>query len=233
MATPRITLNPNLESCPDYASASFKPIRDLIVAGSAQGTPLTDTEAAARLSDGWNTEHDAQKLLWDAQVLADTAQATATAVALPAQEELDRAAVQAAAEVERVEAEKKKPKLGTFDSTLLIPDFIVPRASNFAKKKLDDKEYVEMWYYTKEGRLDAESRRGGVEADESFGITQVGSTLSLKPLTAYQASKKVVRDEDLSWAQFFIAKTGFLAAIEAAGWQVEHRAALATFLLCD
>jgi hypothetical protein len=69
-----------------------------------------------------------------------------------------------------------------------------------------------------------------VETDESCGIAQVGSALSLKPLTAFKASEKVVRDEDLTWAQFSIAKTGFLAAIEAAGWPEEHRAAIMTFL---
>ncbi|KAJ7433954.1 hypothetical protein B0H11DRAFT_2119934 [Mycena galericulata] len=230
MAAPRLTLDPNLESCPDYASASIKTIRDLIVAGSAQGTPLTDAEAAAQLSDGWNTEHDARKLLWDAQVKADAVQAAADAAALAAQAEADRVAAEAVAEAERLEVEKKKPKLGEFDAALVIPDFLGPRASNFAKKKLEDKEYVELWYWSKEGCLDAESLRGGVEADESFGLSQVGSTLSLKPLTAYKASKKVVRDEELSWAQLSIAKTGFLAAIVAAGWPKAHCAALASLL---
>ncbi|KAJ7648791.1 hypothetical protein DFH06DRAFT_948891, partial [Mycena polygramma] len=132
-------------------------------------------------------------------------------------------------EAERVEAEKKKPKLGAFDSTLAIPDYLGPRPSNFAKKKVDDREYVELWYFTKEGCLDAESLRGGLEADESFGITQIGSTLSLKPLTAFRASKKVVRDEELTWTQLSIAKTGYMSAIGAAGWSTEHRAAISSF----
>ncbi|KAJ7447174.1 hypothetical protein FB451DRAFT_1006647, partial [Mycena latifolia] len=229
MATPRLTLDPNLEACPDYTSATFKPIRDLIVAGSAQGTPLTDAEAAVVLADSWNTERDARKVVWDAQVQADADQAAADAAALAAQAEAARLTAEAAAEAERVEAEKKKPKLASFDPDRAIPDFLGPRVSNFAKKKLDDREYVELWYWTKEGCLDAESLRGGVEADESFGITQVGSMLSLKPLTAYKASKKVVRDEDLSYAQLSIAKTGFLTAIAEADWPLEHRAALASF----
>ncbi|KAJ7687741.1 hypothetical protein B0H17DRAFT_1136097 [Mycena rosella] len=171
MAAQRLTLDPNLESCPDYTSASFKSIRDLIVAGSALGTSLSDAEAAGQMTVGWNTEHSARKLLWDAQVKADSDQVAADADARAAQEALTHEAAEAAAEAERIELEKKKPKLGEFDPTLLIPDFIAPRASNFAKKKLDDKEYVELWYYTKEGCLDAEALRGGVEADESFGIT--------------------------------------------------------------
>ncbi|KAJ7866700.1 hypothetical protein B0H13DRAFT_1636535 [Mycena leptocephala] len=229
MTAPRLTLDPYLDICPDFSDAAFQSTRDLMLAGAAQGTPITDAEAAAQMATGWNTALDARKLIWDAQVQADATQAAADAAALAAQEAADKTAADAAAEAERLEAEKKKPKLGDFDKTLLIPDYLGPRASNFAKKKLDDKEYVELWYWTKEGCLDAESHRGGVEADESFGITQVGSTLSLKPLTAYKASKKVVCDEDLSWAQLTVAKTGFLAAIEAAGWPLDHRAALASF----
>ncbi|KAJ6482381.1 hypothetical protein DFH09DRAFT_1462357, partial [Mycena vulgaris] len=229
MATPRITLDPALEACPDYASAPFKTVRDLIIAGATAANPLTDAEAATHLSDAWNADCDARKLLRAAQVQADATQATADAAAAAAQDALDRAAADAAADAERLEAEKKKPKLGAFDSTLAIPDYLGPRASAFAKKKLEDKEYVELWYWTKEGCLDAEALRGGVEADESFGITQVGSTLSLKPLTAYKASKKVIRDEDLTWAQLSIAKTGYLAALEAAGWPNPHRASLASF----
>jgi hypothetical protein len=226
MANPRLTLDPTLESCPDYASASFKSIRDLIVTGSVPaGTPLTDAEAATQLMQAWNMEHDT----CHTQVHADAVQAAAGAAALAAQEDTECAAAEAASEAKWLEAEKKKPKLGDFDAALIIPDFLGPCASNFAKKKLDDKQYVELWYWTKEGCLDADSLRAGVKADESFGITQISSTLSLKHLTAFKASKKVVHDEDLTWAQLSIAKTGFLAAIEAAGWPKEHRTAVSSF----
>ncbi|KAJ6518998.1 hypothetical protein C8R45DRAFT_1048107 [Mycena sanguinolenta] len=230
MAAPRLTLDPALEPRPDYTSPAFATIRGFIVAGAPPGAPLTDAEAANQLTDAWNKEHDARQAAWDAPVQADAAQATADAIAAAAQADADRAAAEAAAEAERIEAEKKKPKLGSFDTALVIPDFLAPRASNFAKKKVDDREYVELWYWTKEGCLDADSLRAGVEADESFGITQIGSTLSLKPLAAFKASKKVVRDEDLTWAQLSIAKTGYLAAIEAAGWPKEHRGTISSFL---
>ncbi|KAJ7050613.1 hypothetical protein C8F01DRAFT_1067614 [Mycena amicta] len=228
MAIPRITSDPSLESCPDFISGTFKSIRDLIEAGSAHGTPLSDAEAATQLAASWTAENVGRKLLWDAQVESDAAQAAADAAAIETQANLDKAAAEAAAEVDRLEAEKKKPKLGSFDATLSIPDSLGPRPSSFAKKKLDDMEYVELWYWTKEGCLDAESSRGGVEADESFGLTQVGSVISLKS-AAYKASKKVVRDEDLSWSQLSVAKSGFLLAIAAAGWPAPHRSALASF----
>lgn len=229
MAAPRLTLDPALESCPDHTSAAFQTLRGLIMAGAPAATPLTHADAANQLSDAWNKDRDARQLIWDAQVQADAAQAAADATAAAAQADTDRLAAEATAAAELAAVEAKKPKIGAFDATLTIPDFLGPRASNFAKKKLEDKEYVELWYYTREGCLDAESLRGGVEADETFGITQSGSTLSLKPLTAFKASKKVVRDEDLLWDQLSIAKTGFLAAIEDAGWPTEHRTAMATF----
>ncbi|KAJ7017828.1 hypothetical protein C8F04DRAFT_978440 [Mycena alexandri] len=229
MAAPRLTLDPALESCSDHTSASFQTLRDLIVAGAPAGAPLTAADAATQLSDAWNKDRDTRQVIWDAQVQADAAQAAADATAAAAQADADHLAADAAAATELAALEAKKPKIGAFDATLTIPNFLGPCASNFAKKKLEDKEYIELWYFTKEGCLDAEALRGGVEADESFGITQIGSTLSLKPLTAYKASRKVVPGEELSWAQLSIAKTGFLTAIEAATWPTDHRTAMATF----
>ncbi|KAJ7800215.1 hypothetical protein B0H13DRAFT_1463298, partial [Mycena leptocephala] len=112
------------------------------------------------------------------------------------------------------EAEKGKLKLRAFDAALVIPDFFGPRASNFAKKKLDDKKYVD----------------SGTEPKRA-AWTPTPFALLLKPLTAFKASKKVVHDEDLTgtWAQLSVAKTGFLAAIEAAGWPKEHCAAVSSF----
>ncbi|KAJ7194281.1 hypothetical protein GGX14DRAFT_537402 [Mycena pura] len=218
-----------MHACTDHTSPTFQTLRDLIVAGAPAGAPLTPADAASQLSEAWNKDRDARQAIWDAQVQADIAQAEADTAAAAAQADIDRLAAEAAAAAELAALEAKKPKIGAFDETLTIPDFLGPRVSNFAKKKLEDKEYVELWYFTKEGCLDAESLRGGVEADETFGITQSGTTLALKPLTAFRASKKVVPDEDLSWDQLSVAKTGFLAGIDDASWPTEHRTAMATF----
>ncbi|KAJ6565322.1 hypothetical protein DFH09DRAFT_1474810 [Mycena vulgaris] len=108
---PRLTLDPSLESCDDHTSAISKPVRDLLVAGSAgSATPLTDADAAAQLTAVWTTGHDARQAAWDAQVQADADHATA----LADQAEADRLAAEAVAEAEHLEAEKKKPKLGAF-----------------------------------------------------------------------------------------------------------------------
>ncbi|KAJ7208918.1 hypothetical protein GGX14DRAFT_365111 [Mycena pura] len=209
MAAPRLTLDPALESCPDHSSADFQPIRTLLVAGAPAGTVFTDASAVTQLNASWGKGRDRRQVAWDTQVQADAAQATHDATAAAAQEEVERVAaeVQAAAELAAVEA--KKPKLGIFDMTLSIPGYLAPQISNFARKKLEDKEYIELWYWTKEGCFDAD--------------------LIIWNHSAFKASKKVVRDEDLTWAQVSIAKTGFLNALEGAGWPAEHRGAMASF----
>ncbi|KAJ6622036.1 hypothetical protein B0H10DRAFT_1653070, partial [Mycena sp. CBHHK59/15] len=97
------------------------------------------------------------------------------------------------------EAEKKKPKLAAFNADLHVPDYLVPRPSNFAKHKLETFEYCEL------------------------------CSLALQPLSAFRASKHVVHDENLTWGQFSIAKTRLLSAMEAAGWSATHRTTMAIF----
>ncbi|KAJ7804993.1 hypothetical protein B0H13DRAFT_2388023 [Mycena leptocephala] len=130
MAAPRLTLDPALESCPEYSSASFQLIRNLIVAGAPAAAPLTNAEAASQLSDAWNTERDARQTTWDAEVQVDAAQAAADAVARAAQSDANgwprKPPLRRACRGGKEEAE-----VGLFDSAL---------------KKLDAKEYVELWY---------------------------------------------------------------------------------------
>ncbi|KAJ7814569.1 hypothetical protein B0H13DRAFT_2381680 [Mycena leptocephala] len=52
MTAPRLTLDPYLDICPDFSDAAFQSTRDLMLAGAAQGTPITDAEAAAQMATG-------------------------------------------------------------------------------------------------------------------------------------------------------------------------------------
>ncbi|KAJ6503106.1 hypothetical protein DFH09DRAFT_1335549 [Mycena vulgaris] len=190
----RITLDPTLETCPDYSSPAFQFIRTALVSYTPT---ISDADAAAQL------------------VAADAdAEAAAAAVADGAaeQERLTRETEEAAA---RKEADKKKPKLATLNANQSVPDFLLPRPSNFAKHKLEKFEYCELWYFTLEGCNDADSSRA--QADEAYGLTQTDTGLALQPLSAFRTFKRVVRDENLTWVQFSIAKTGLLDAMEEAG----------------
>ncbi|KAJ7683752.1 hypothetical protein B0H17DRAFT_1137523 [Mycena rosella] len=68
--------DPNLQSCPDFASPDFLVIRNAII-----GTgPLTDAEATEQLHTAWQASNDAQKILWGQQVQRDRDAADATRV---------------------------------------------------------------------------------------------------------------------------------------------------------
>ncbi|KAJ7802956.1 hypothetical protein B0H14DRAFT_3487916 [Mycena olivaceomarginata] len=114
---------------------------------------------------------------------------------------------------QRKETDKKKPKLAAFDASQSVPDYLAPRPSNFAKHKLEQFEYCELWYFTIEGCSDTDSTRTA-QADEAYSLTQTDSGPALQPLSSFRASKQVVRDEE---------------TMEETGWTSGHRTALATF----
>jgi hypothetical protein len=56
---------------------------------------------------------------------------------------LHREALEAA---DRKETEKRKPTLASFDAGQSVPEYLVPKPSNFAKHKLEQFEYCELWH---------------------------------------------------------------------------------------
>ena len=58
-------------------------------------------------------------------------------------------------EAERAEAEKKKPKMKDFDEAATVGSFIGPRPAQYALRRLEEFEYVKLWYLTSEGCADA------------------------------------------------------------------------------
>lgn len=49
-------------------------------------------------------------------------------------------------EAEKREAEKKRPKMNIFSQTTYVSDFIAPRPSQYALRRLEDFEYLKLWY---------------------------------------------------------------------------------------
>jgi len=50
--------------------------------------------------------------------------------------------------------ERKKPKLPDFEVDMSPPDFLCKRAAQYARKKLNNFEYIELWYFTPDGCTD-------------------------------------------------------------------------------
>ena len=88
-----------------------------------------------------------------------------------------RLAVDQEADAQRREAEKKKIKLPASNSERPIDDFPTYEPSHFATNKLINFEYVELWYFSKEGCRDAFDSQHSIAA-EGFGLTRADEGLA-------------------------------------------------------
>jgi hypothetical protein len=215
---PRIEQDPHLEVCPDYASIHYTPFRDLII-----NTGATQEEAVVQMVGAWQQENEARREAWNQQLEEDQNALVENERLLREQEEQEQ-------ELARRKREKKKPKINNFDTNRLVGSFITPRPSTYALNKLESFEYVELFYFTREGCLDAQTNQR-TEADDAYGLTRVGEVLSFKSISAIRASKNVIQDVNLTWSQLTYAKTSYLQHVGKAGWPQKHAEALTHFFI--
>ncbi|KZT18306.1 hypothetical protein NEOLEDRAFT_1065920 [Neolentinus lepideus HHB14362 ss-1] len=205
----RIEHDPSLQICPDYSGEEFAVIR----AAAASHRGVSEQSIAEELSRAWSVRNDAAKAAWAAQQAEDRAQ----------QGNNDGAAIPDTA---NTTADRKKATLAPFDPSRVAPDFLRPRPSAFATHKLEAFEYIELWYFTTEGCLDALSSARST-ADNTFGLATEEDVLALRPIAAHKPSKAAIADDKLSWRQMEMGFTGMLAEMESAGWDTQHHGALA------
>lgn len=222
---PRIVADPSLQICPDFSAPAFAPACEALALALG-----ADRQAAIQdLTATWTTENIAQRVAWALQEEEDAAARRA--------QELDdqnaAAAIQAQVDKEADDAlkelEKKKPKMHTFDMTKFIGADIMPHPSPYALERVKKFEYVELWYFSPEGCLDAAMAQR-TSNEDSFGISRSDSDLMvLRPVSAVRASRKALRDEDLAWDQMEIAATLLLRHMRLYQWPDAATDALAVF----
>jgi len=115
-----------------------------------------------------------------------------------------------------------------FDLDTLIPEGLPHFPAPFAMDKIKALEYVELWYFTKEGIMDA-GKLTPTAVDDTYGLQRTETGLTLQQVKATRASRNVIPDEALSWEQITIARHNMLKA--AASWPDEHRQVLANFFM--
>ena len=157
---------------------------------------------------------------WNAQREADARAAEETELARRAQEEEEERLAREEAEQEQREFDKKKPRMNPFTPGMAVADVLVHPPSQYALQKLTTYEYVELWYFTLAGRLDAAKHSNKSQADDTFGISRVDDHLTVR---------YVVSDHDLSFPEFLRAKNFFLNHARKMEWPKEHLDALAKF----
>jgi hypothetical protein len=137
---PRLLVDPALETIPDFESNNYVQMRQLL----ATAENVTQEQAIVILTGTWTRDIDAKKIAWAQQLEAD-------ALAQEAEDTAQRLARELELEAERAELLKKRPKMRDFVIGKKISNSIAPRPSTFALNKLENFEYVELWYFSPDG----------------------------------------------------------------------------------
>ncbi|KIK07104.1 hypothetical protein K443DRAFT_88017 [Laccaria amethystina LaAM-08-1] len=223
---PRITQDPNLAERPDFTSGAY----DAICTTLATAEDTTREAIATCLADAWDVDNNAKKDAWAVQ-LADDQEAEAEArLALETEEQNLQTERRKEEEAEKKEKEKKKPKLKDFVVNKPVKDTTQLHPSRFAIHKLEDRDYVELHYFTLEGCTEA-AKQDRTIAQDAFTFTKADDTLLLKPMASHKPSNKIIPDEELTWQQMSIARTTLLHHMGRMGWPEQHIVALAEFYL--
>ncbi|KAF8164712.1 hypothetical protein B0H34DRAFT_761440 [Crassisporium funariophilum] len=223
MAAERLTNNPHLETLPDHSGPHYDVIRTLMT-----NTGMSEEEAVESLNTSWTRVHEERIQAWDQQVLEDTQEQDEQRRLAQEQEDLRRAQLELEQENERQEAKKKRPKMNDFDDDAMVDDFITLRPLPYALRRLEDFEYVKLWYFTQEGCIDA-AQNQRTQSKDTFGFTKIDEMVSLRPVSALRASKNIIQDIDLTWRQMEIAKTTLIQQITKCRWPDKAVMAIAQF----
>ena len=125
---------------------------------------------------------------------------------------------------------KKKATYVDFDLNTTIANQIPHTPSEYAVGRMEEIEYVELWYFTTEGCNEA-SKITPTAADNTFGILDTKSGLALQPIKTTKASKNAIGDEALSWEQIMTARHTMIATANRVGWDQKLTLALAQFYI--
>ena len=112
----------------------------------------SNEEAVQALLDTWVINNNNCKEAWRLQKKAEAAQRADQQRLLDEQAVQERQQREEEVEQERVQAEKKKPKINDFDESRAIDDTITPNPSPYAINKLTNFNYIELYYFTKVDR---------------------------------------------------------------------------------
>ena len=205
----RIIHNPHLEVIPDHAGPHYVVQRDALTHNG-----MTPEEAIQALDDSWTQNHTARVQAWDQQVAEDEAAAAAVD---PAQQDPQVPPDLPLPGEERAEGEKKKLKMKDFDEATTVGNYIAPRPAQYALRRVEDFEYVELWYFTPEGCSDA-TQLQLAQHDDTFGLTKVDDVVALKSISSLKASRNVIPDTELSFRQVSMVKNTFIPLMTKYAW---------------
>ncbi|KAG9308075.1 hypothetical protein JVU11DRAFT_12586 [Chiua virens] len=93
--------------------------------------------------------------------------------------------------------QNKKKTIADFDKDLPPPSFVPTRPSQYTLSKLQAFEYVELWYFTKEGCFEA-LKQARSQPEDTYGLLLTENILTLCPVASVKASKNAKSNHELS-----------------------------------
>ncbi|KAG6893276.1 hypothetical protein C0993_001548, partial [Termitomyces sp. T159_Od127] len=217
-----LTVDPNTEVIPDFTTEDFRFTREAVLVGREGGTNELAVEI---LTNAWNAGLERRKIIWEEEREEREANRG---------REDRRVTRERAADEETLQTRQSRAQSPrSSDTPNLVAGKPVPEAIEyppvcFAIKKLVEQEYIELSYFTPEGREEA-VRSESVASQEIFTLAKDDDVLALKPVVNFRAKGKAAQDEDLTWEQLCVASTNFLEHIVIEKWPVNMIEAMHAF----
>ncbi|KAG1861005.1 hypothetical protein C8R48DRAFT_604753, partial [Suillus tomentosus] len=210
-----LTADPNLEQCPDFTSPS---LQDSCL--PLLSTSVDDAQAADILRASWLATNAAYKRQWQLQLDAATHKTTEHERLL-AEAEAQRCATQDVQDAALLDKDRKKNHI----HHIPIPDrprpsraaetFIV---SDFALRKLDKAQFIELYYWTNKGLADARLDFKTVDDDSMVPTIGVDGSTVWTAASAARPSTGVITDHLLQPLDFSKAVPHYIDSLEQRGW---------------
>ena len=217
--------DPRLEQPPDYANGDFAIIRE----GLRIGYTEDDQQVVQRLLAAWEADRTRRAEAWTtAQEAVALAAEEADQECRHLEDEAERLVVKEP-EHERIESDKKKPKMNIFEPGTSVTNILIPHPSQYALQKLHSFDFVELWYFLPEGCADAAWHNSKSQADDAFGLSKMDDILTVKLVASVRASRNTLANHQLSFESFLQAKNNLLVYARKANWPPVNLDSLATF----
>ena len=222
--------DPTLAVCPSFEDREWDFLRQSVIDSHRDVQPLTAEEATQRMKDAWSQENGRKIIAWNVQVEEDRAEREQQERTAQEEEHARQVQREKEAEEQRKEADKKKPKLHSYDPDRLVDSWIGSRPAPYAINKINALEYVELDYFTARGCREAAVDTGKSISHDTLAFTQIDDTIAIRPLASLRPSRHIRNDEDLGWEEMLQAKNTMLRFMALSGtWPVAHAQSLAAF----
>lgn len=187
---------------PNYADERFQQLRQQV----AEHLNLPDNDIVQHLGNLWLTVHGPRQQQEEEQVQQP-----------PANRDHPPALDDHQAELPLPPPAPDKKKSIRITTNRMVSKRRLPDPSDYAIRKLRNQDFVELWYFSPKGCVEA-ARSGNVVDAESFSLTQVDNTIHLRPSRTTLQPKDVVPDHLLSWTEMTVAKNNMIDHMQKCDW---------------